>query len=157
MKKSEMLKRAAKWSGKKFDTIIDRNGCKLVVPAAGETANEYMNQVFESMELYAIDGLFGKEWNVKLIVNGDPFISCYVENSRNPKETIVVNVLAENYRSMLTAIARNNFSSWENFKKNLLPSFNGPDKACFICLTDPEGIAYGFKFDIPNLTMLHKE
>lgn len=157
MTKKEMKRAKAKI--KKFvesnDVIIDRNGCKLIVPKNGdsEEAKKWMKQVEDSCEIYAIDncGFLYKECDV-VSINDNGFMTTFmVKNHNNPNDSekafICLTSVIDKMKSIIHEV---NFSSLDAMKKNLLPTFNGPDGACFIG-KPLDGVTIGFKFTIPNV------
>ena len=133
----------------KFNTVgyvIDRNGCKLFYPK--NITQEQLDSIFNTVELYGVDNLLGKNWNVVDVQDSD--VITFNLKVVDGDETMVLSMTSSRYLKMVDTLYKNNFSSVENFVGNLLPTFNGPDRACFVGLTHPEdGITYGFKFDIP--------
>jgi hypothetical protein len=136
--------------------IVDRNGCAIIVPKDGDSdeAKNFMEVVKNSFKFYAFDGIIYPEGDITNITvvpspTGD-MANIQVKDHNNPasieKSIILQNADLESAKAFFL---RNNFSSWEAFKTNLLPSFNGPDSACFVG-TNFHGGNLGAMFTIPK-------
>ena len=136
-----------------FDTIIDRNGCKLLVPKnEDEAAKKWMQQVEDNMEIYGLDGsVLYREGDVVDVVDHGLWSEILIKNhncSSDPVKSMMI--MTSQIEQLKKVIHIMNFSSLDAMKKNLLPSYNGPDNACFIAKPLPDGSSLGFKFTLPN-------
>ena len=140
----------------KIEKITDRNGCCIIVPRDGDSneAKSFMESVKSSFEFYAFDRILYPEGDITAIhivpsPMGD-MAHIQIKDHNNPtsieKSIVIQNADLEIVKAFFI---RNNFSSWKAFKSNLLPSFNGPDSACFVG-TNFHGGTLGAKFSIPE-------
>ena len=139
-----------------FEKITDRNGCAIIVPKDGNSddAMSIMELVKKSFKFYALDGILYSEGDIVDITMvpspmGD-MANIRIKDHNNPasmeKSIVLQNADLENAKDFFI---RNNFSSWEVFKRNLLPSFNGSDSACFVGINFHGG-NLGAMFSIPK-------
>lgn len=133
----------------KFEIIKNRNGCNLVVDRnESDHTKKLMEEVKNSMEFYAIDGLFYEHGDVVDVVDSGLMTTFAIKNSDNPNSPVkYLETFTSNVDKLREFFINNNFSSYEAFKHNLLPSYNIPDGACFVG-TQWEGIFFGVKFTI---------
>ncbi len=148
-------KRAIKTPG--FDKIVDRNGCTLIIPSDGnsEEGMNFLERVKNSFEFYAVDGVVYPEGDiidittVPILENMEmSHIKVKDHNDPNSMEKMIM-LPSKTLENIKAFFLKFNFSSWEAFKTNLLPNYNGPDNACFVGV-DFMGGKIGAKFSIPK-------
>lgn len=152
MAKSRALKKAIK-NTEKYMTITDRNGCKLRVPRDGnsEEAKYLMEYALLHIELSGVDNTpLGAQMDVVSAVELDDIgmvrLHLTAPNSTDQKMLILPKQTLLHLKKILI---QKNFLSYEAFVANILPAYNGPDKASFVGLTDSDGITYGFMISLP--------
>lgn len=130
-----------------FYKIFDRNGCPLFFP---KISDEQLQILRADLRVYAIDGLLGREWDVQ----GEPEIENGFVNFRlkehDKDREMAFTIPLDQFQKIVMFVYDNNFSSVDKFVNNMLPSFNGPDNACFIGVNyGGEGIQIGFILPLP--------
>ena len=160
VKKLKAIEEARKAMVKKLmenkEVIIDRNGSKLLVPKKeNDASKKWMKEIEDSMEIYAVDNSLYEEGDVVDVVGEGAFTSIMYKNHRNPSDPVkVLTIMTDMLNDIKSAIHQVNFTSLDAIKKNLLPTFNGPDNACFIGKPIGGGAHIGFKFTLPNICLL---
>ena len=136
----------------RYDEVIDRNGCSIYVPKDPVEAEAMMAQTWATMKLNGVDNFLYQEGDVVERKELDiGMTSLLIKNHQNANDHVKQLILPT---ATLTRVEKfffeNNFSSYEKFKKNLLPTYNGPDHACFIGTDIGDGIQIGYMFTLPD-------
>lgn len=155
-KKNRAMKRYIKAANNyEYITCLRNPSAKLRVPKDGASPEAVfmMQYAMKNTALYAVDNSpLGAEMNVASANELDEIgmVQLNLVDANTSEEKMMMLPKA-NIDALKRKLIQNNFSSYEAFKTNLLPTFNAPDGACFVGLTDPDdGIQYGFKVDLPT-------